>query len=121
MPNPVLIHTESTKIRHYLAIAQFYIDIGKPEIYEIEPNFDRDYVPDVYTRIAGTPILIEIQRSHSSNRKMQAKVDGFVRTYREGKHDAKTLWIVSDEQYRLTVPSGFTVQQHRFDRAETVS
>ena len=111
MPNPTIIHPESAKIRHYLAIAQFFIDIGQPEIYEIEPQFDREYVPDVYTRIDGVPIMVEIQRSHCSHRKMQGKVNGFVRTYLEGKHDAKTLWIVSNERYRLTVPEGFTVKQ----------
>jgi len=44
---------------------------------------------------------------------MQEKVDQFVETYRAGKHDAKTLWIVSDEQYRVKCPDGFKVETHQ--------
>lgn len=110
MPNPTIIHTESSKIRHYLAIADFYIQIGCPEIYEVEPQIAEDYVPDAYTRIDGTPILVEIQRSYISNRKMQNKIDSWVRTYREGKHDARTLWVVSDLPFKVQVPNGFVLE-----------
>jgi len=112
MPNPVLIHTESSKVRHFLAIADFYIQIGQPDIYEVEPYITDEYRPDVYARISE-PVIIEIQRSHVSHKRMQEKVDQFVETYRAGKHDAKTLWIVSDEQYRVKCPDGFKVETHQ--------
>lgn len=113
MPNPTLIHPESSKTRHFLAIADFYIRIGQPEKYEVEPYFDDEYRPDAYTVLAGEPILVEIQRSHISHKTMQGKVDGFVRTFQEGKHAARKLWIVSDETFRVTSPDDFTVEQIR--------
>lgn len=108
MPNPAMIHTESSKIRHYLAIADVYIRRGKPNVFEVEPYFDDKYRPDAYMR-NPSPVLVEVQRSYISHKKMQDKVDGFVRTYREGKHDAKTLWIVSDDEFKVRWPEGFEV------------
>ena len=110
MQNPTIIHTESSKIRHYLAIADLYIRLGKPPIYEIEPQVDPEYVPDVYTRL-HEPIIVEIQRSYISHKKMQSKVDGFVRTFKLGKHDARTLWIVTDLDFKVSVPEGFKVEK----------
>lgn len=118
MPNPALIHTESAKIRHFLAIANFYIDIGCPEIYEVEPQIDPEYIPDAYTRVGGTPILVEIQRSYISHKKMQQKIDSWIRTYREGKHDARTLWLVCDLQFRVSVPEGFTLELKKLGEAK---
>jgi hypothetical protein len=113
MPNPVLIHTESAKIRHFLAIADFYIRLGCPEIYEVEPQFDAEYIPDAYTRLGpnGEAILIEVQRSHISHKQMQKKIDGFVKTYKLGKHDARTMYLVTDENFRFAVPEGFRVER----------
>lgn len=111
MPNPVIVHTESAKIKHYLAIADFYVTIGQPAIYEVEPQIDKEYIPDAYTRLGELPVVVEVQRSYISNKKMQNKIDGFVKTYLAGKHDARTLWIVSDQRWQIEVPEGFTVEQ----------
>jgi hypothetical protein len=109
MPNPAIIHTESSKIRHFLAIADTYIQIGQPDIFEVEPNIDPDYRPDVYT-ILQEPIVIEVQRSYINNKRMQAKVNGFVDTYKRGKHDAHVLWIVSSLKFHVHCPSGFRIE-----------
>lgn len=111
MPNPVLIHTESTKLRHYLGLVDLYIRLGKPDIYEVEPKFDEEYQPDAYTRIEGEPIIVEFQRTHTSNKRMQEKVDGFVRTFKEKKHDATVLLLVSDERYKVDAPLGFEIRK----------
>lgn len=106
-----MIHTESTKIRHFLAIADFYIRLGQPQIYEVEPYVDENYRPDAYTLVTGEPIIVEIQRSHISYKRMQEKIDNFADTFRRGKHNARMLWIVSDEEYRVRIPAGFQVEQ----------
>lgn len=109
MPNPTLIHTESTKLRHFLAIADFYIRLGKPEVYQVEPDIDPSYRPDAYTRLPD-PVVVEVQRSYISNRKMQEKIDNFADTFVRGKHDAKTLWIVTDTKFTVKLPRGFNIE-----------
>lgn len=104
MPNPALIHTESSKIRHYLAIADVYIQLGKPQIYAIEPQINEQYTPDVYTRINDVPIIIEVQRSYISNKKMQQKINQFVESYRKGEHDATILWVFGNYPWKVDLP-----------------
>lgn len=110
MPNPALIHTESSKIRHYLAIADVYIQLGKPRVYAIEPQINEHYTPDVYARINDVPIIIEVQRSYISNKKMQQKINQFVESYRKGEHDATILWVFGNYPWKVEIPSGFTVE-----------
>lgn len=110
MPNPTLIHPESSKIRHFLAIADFYIQAGKPEIYEVEPTIAEEYRPDAYMRL-GEPIIVEVQRTRISVKRMQDKVDWFAKTHKQGKHDAKSLWIVTDVPYPISIPIGYKVKQ----------
>jgi len=110
MPNPSVIHPQSPKIPHHLALADLYIQIGQPKIYEIEPKINDDYVPDVYTRL-DTPIIVELQRTVISQKKMQAKVEAFVDSFYRKQHDARTLWIVSDYVYNVKVPEGFNIVQ----------
>jgi hypothetical protein len=107
MPNPALMHTESSKRQHALAVVDTYIKLGQPNHFDVEPNFDNKYRPDAYTTIRGKKAVVEVQRSHISNKKMQDKVDGFVRTFREGKHEACIMYVVTDENFRISAPEGF--------------
>lgn len=107
MPNPAKMHTESSKRQHALAVVDTYIKLGKPKHFDVEPVFDTKYRPDAYTTIRGQKAVIEVQRSHISNKKMQDKVDGFVRTFREGKHEACIMYVVTDENFRISAPEGF--------------
>jgi hypothetical protein len=109
MPNPALIHTESSKTRHFLAIADTYIRFGKPNHFDVEPIFDDKYRPDAYTTLRGKKVIVEVQRSHTSNKKMQDKVNGFVRTHREGKHEATCMYVVTDENFNISAPEGYTL------------
>jgi hypothetical protein len=107
MPNPALMHTESSKRQHALAVVDTYIHLGKPKHFDVEPNFDAKYRPDAYTTLRGKKVVIEVQRSHISNKKMQDKVDGFVRTHREGKHEACIMYVVTDENFNISAPVGY--------------
>lgn len=111
MPNPSVIHPQSPRIQHHLAVADLYIQLGQPKVYEIEPIINDEYRPDAYTRLDGEPVLIELQRTVISAKKMQAKVDAFAESFVRKQHDAKTLWIVSDYVYQVKAPTGFTVAQ----------
>src|SRR5690625_1287432 len=88
MPNPTIIHPESQNIRHFLGIADIYMNLEKPEIFEVEPGVSEGYRPDIYTRIPD-PTIIEFQRSVISRKRMQQKVDAFVDAHLQGLHDAK--------------------------------
>jgi hypothetical protein len=79
-------------------------------VYEVEPNIDETYRPDAYTRLKNEqPALVEVQRSHVSNKIMQGKVDGWVDTFRRGKHDARTLIIVGKEKWTLRAPEDMQI------------
>jgi hypothetical protein len=109
-----MIHPLSTKTKHFLAIAEFFLRIGKPKDYIVEPNLMCEYRPDVYMIYKEEHIVIEIQLTHISTSKMQKKVDNWVKSYKEKKHYAKKMWIVSDNLYRLTAPEGFEVEYHKW-------
>jgi len=111
MPNPSIIHPQSNKISHFIAIADLYIGLKQPKVFEVEPVINDDFRPDAYVRDISlpSPVLVEVQRTVISTKKMQAKVDEFVKSYLKKQHDAKALWIISDVEYRLDIPEGFSV------------
>jgi competence CoiA-like predicted nuclease len=107
-----MIHTQSSKINHYLGLADIFIRIGCPTDYTIECHIENgEYIPDAIAKIGEHKIVIELQRSVISESKMQDKVDNFVKYY--GKHGSKHLWIFTDKEYKLRVPSGFNVEQKK--------
>jgi hypothetical protein len=111
-----MIHPNSTRTKHFLAIAEFFIRIGKPKTYIVEPNLECEYYrPDVYMDYKSEHIIIEIQLTHISTRRMQEKVDNWVKSYKEKKHYAKKMWIVSDNLYRIAAPEGFEVEYHKWN------
>lgn len=110
MPNPTLIHPESQNVRHFVGIAELYLQLGKPKIYEVEPQVNDHYRPDIYTH-AVAPTVIEYQRSRISQKRMQVKVDLFVESFRAGDHDARKLWVLSDTPYDLKIPQDFQLIQ----------
>jgi competence CoiA-like predicted nuclease len=98
-----------------MAIADFYDRIGKPEKYIVEPDLNYEYRPDVYMEYKGEQIVVEIQLTQISTKKMQQKVDMWISGY-EKHHFAKKMWIVSDHLYKLEVPVGFDIQFHRWTK-----
>lgn len=85
-----------------------YLQLGKPKQYVVEPEIRGfDYRPDVATIMDGEPILIEYQRSHTSNKEMQKKVNGFAQSF--PAHGCRTLWIVTDRKFKIEEPKGYQV------------
>jgi hypothetical protein len=111
MPDPPIIHPRSTRINHFLKIADLYIELGKPNHYDVEPPFN-NYRPDVYATIGEISVCIEVQLTRVAKRKIQSKVDRFVRSYYLGEHKARVIWIYTEKTYDLKAPNGiFTVKQ----------
>jgi hypothetical protein len=86
---------------------------GCPEKFIVEPVLGA-YIPDVmFKDKAGKSICVEVQLTPISLKKMQRKVDQFVKEYGRN-HDAKILVIASERPYKgLSIPSGFKVVQIR--------
>jgi hypothetical protein len=114
MPEPPIINTESSKIRHFLGLVDLYIELRsaiKDDVFVIEPPVNAEYRPDIYTRLPH-PVVIEYQRSRITEEQMQSKVDRFCVALERGEHDARVLWIASEaKQYKVKIPPGIIVAQ----------
>lgn len=124
-PVPSLIKTNSQKIRHYLAIADFYIDICKyeePSIFLVEPRYGSTFMqPDIFMVWRNHPFFIEIQKSVYSSKVMMEKIKRYITYYEAGewrKQDWQQpdaacfplLWIVSKTSYSFTLDGIKTIQ-----------
>ncbi|MMZ47345.1 hypothetical protein D1872_89890 [compost metagenome] len=111
MPNPARIHHQSSKLEHFLGLADLYIRFGMPEVFEVEPDICPEYRPDAYMVLNGKHVIIEYQRTIISHNRMQAKLDAFFSSYAQGRHSCRELWIVTGFKYKVIAPSSFTVRQ----------
>ena len=115
MPNPAKMHHQSSKLEHFLGLADIYLQFGKPVTFEIEPDICEAYRPDAYMVFKDRHILIEYQRTTISQKKMQDKVNRFMEAYTQGRHKCRELCIVSNYKYNVTHPKGFAVHQLQKD------
>lgn len=117
--NPSQIHHKSNKIDHHLKIVDYYIALGCPKNFIIEPLLG-EYEPDIFMKDASQrSICVEIQLTKVANKKMQDKINSFVKEYNIN-HDSKTFVLVSNIQYQLKVPSGFTLKQYKLPKEPTL-
>lgn len=122
MPNPTIIHPRSRSREHFLAIADFYIAAECPSTFIVEPDLKCDYRPDIYYRDQeGTSYVVEVQLSKVSNKVMQEKYDKFVTSYRQKKHDAKMILIVSDREYKIQEMEGYIVRTIPYETVKKAS
>lgn len=117
--NPSQIHHKSNKIDHHLKIVDYFIALGCPKNFIIEPMLG-DYEPDIFMKDrTQRSICIEIQLTKVANKKMQDKLDLFVKEYGR-EHDAKTFVVVSDIKYKLKVPNGFSLKYYKLPKEPTL-
>lgn len=111
--NPASIHPKSPMINHYLKMVDFYIKNGCPNNFLIEPILG-SYEPDIMFRDKNNKtICVEIQLTRISIKRMQEKVNQFVKEYGKN-HDSLKLIICSERDYtKLTIPKGFTLIHSR--------
>ena len=104
--NPSPIHHKSNKINHYLKIVDYFISESCPEYFAVEPLLG-SYEPDVlYKDHFNRSVCVEIQLTKISNKRMQDKIDRFVKECGI-THDSKLLVLVSDFNYKLTIDPRF--------------
>ncbi|UTC25184.1 hypothetical protein Bfsp1_28 [Cytobacillus phage Bfsp1] len=117
--NPSHIHHKSNKIDHHLKIVDFYIALGCPKDFIIEPLLG-DYEPDIFMKDRnGKSICVEIQLTKISSKKMQEKIDLYVKEYGK-EHDSKTFVIVSNYRFKVRVPNGFQLKFYKVPAESTL-
>lgn len=111
MPNPTRIHPHSAKTNHFLGIADVYLRYGQPKHFLVEPELKgHPYQPDAYMIYNNKEIVVELQLSHTSEKKIQEKVDNFVDSGDKGYHSANTLWIISDLKWKAKIKNGYSLE-----------
>lgn len=106
------IKKQSTKIPHFKAIADFYIEVceyGKPTIFEVEfkTGIKGNVEPDVFMVWKGVPFFVEMQRNFYTKTVMNKKIKRYADYYysREWKKHLKYypyIWIVTKRKYHIT-------------------
>jgi hypothetical protein len=79
--SPSPIKKDSTKIPHFLKIAEFYKKLAKyeqPKSFIVEPKYGKGFMePDAFMIWKRGPFFVEIQRSVYSEKVMQEKVSRY--------------------------------------------
>lgn len=114
------IKKTSTKLNHFLQIAEFYRDLCKieaPTRFVVEPRYSKGMMePDAFMIWKGAPWHIEIQRTQYSAKQMQEKMMRYDQYYLSNewmkeewqRADKKTFpytWIIGEGKYNIGVKS----------------
>jgi hypothetical protein len=82
------IKKDSAKIPHFLEIVKVYKDIiryEKPTTFIVEPKYGKGFMePDIFTIWKGSPLWIEVQRTHYSEEQMNDKINRYESFYDSG-------------------------------------
>lgn len=72
------LRKDSAKLRHFLAIADVYIEmtkIGGLRRFDVEPKYGKGFAePDAFVIWRGSPFFVEVQRSIYSDKQISEKV-----------------------------------------------
>ncbi|KRD90822.1 hypothetical protein ASE51_09575 [Bacillus sp. Root147] len=109
--NETNMKLNSTKIPHFKAITQTYLDLSqfpKPSIFEVEMKLGAKgrIEPDIYVVWNGAPMFIELQRNRYTLKVMQAKIDRYQAYYdsKEWKRFTEQfpfILILSETRYNI--------------------
>jgi hypothetical protein len=112
------IKTDSTKIPHFLELANFYCELSKhqkPYLFEIEPKLGEKGTiePDIMMIWKNTPLFVEIQRNVYSKQVMKQKIDRYKDYfYRDSwkklswqleKKFFPIIWIITEHIYEIEI------------------
>ncbi|WLR44450.1 replication-relaxation family protein (plasmid) [Bacillus carboniphilus] len=124
-PKSSRIKKNGQKIDHFLAIADFYIDLKRAKglrFYHVEPSYMDIVRPDACMIWRQTAFFVEIQKSHYSTKVMDEKMKRYQKYYESGqwrelhfqnKDKARfpRIWIVANHQYKINIDSRIKVIQ----------
>lgn len=114
-PGDSKMKSDSQKMNHFLAIAQFYRDLRaheQPRIFEVEPKPGPQGFaePDVFVIWKGAAFFVEVQLTVYTDKIMQQKLDRYEAYYNSGSWQKEswqpqerkifpTLWITGAGNY----------------------
>jgi hypothetical protein len=128
-PSP--IKKDSTKIPHFLKIAEFYrslVSIEAPKHFLVEPKFGKGYMePDAFMIWKRGPFFVEIQRSVYSDKVMKEKVSRYEQYYLsnewqqepwqpENKKVFPIVLMLTDSRYSIESPYVRFIQLQNIDQ-----
>ncbi|KHE73136.1 replication-relaxation family protein [Halobacillus sp. BBL2006] len=109
-PQTSNIRPNSTKVPHFLAIADFYLDLckyTKPSTFEVEWKTGEkgSIEPDVFMIWNGAPFLVEIQRNHYTKKVMAGKEQRYLKyfysnSWKDHSEFFPFIWILSETKYK---------------------
>lgn len=125
-PSPSTVKKDSTKIPHFLRIADFYIDLCKyhaPEHFEIEFKTGEkgSIEPDIFMIWKGSPFFVEIQRNVYSTKVMQGKMKRYREYYISRKWESLSkqfplIWMLTDHNYKMDFSPLKVIQSRNVDK-----
>ena len=109
-PSGSTMKPDSTKIPHFKAIADFYIQLceyKEPTTFEVEPKLSNKGAiePDIFMEWYGAPFFVEIQRDFYTKKRMNAKYKRYHEYFNGGEWREYTkffpfIWIVTEIRYK---------------------
>ncbi|MGC4375948.1 hypothetical protein WD019_03250 [Fictibacillus sp. Mic-4] len=115
--NPAPIKKDSSKLLHFKAIVDFYIELcryKKPSTFEIEPKVGEKGAiePDIFMIWQNSPFYVEIQRTLYSQKVMDAKIERYKKYFYgeswkfeqwqpKGKKFFPYIWVLTDHVYKI--------------------
>ncbi|MEH6965358.1 replication-relaxation family protein [Priestia megaterium] len=109
--NETNMKLDSTKIPHFKAITNTYLDLSKftkPSTFDVEIKLGAKGTiePDMYVVWNGAPMFIELQRNRYTLKVMQAKIDRYQAYYDSKEWKSFTeqfpfILILSDTRYNI--------------------
>lgn len=114
-PKPSTVKKDSQKVKHYLAIGDFYIElckIQKPTIFQVEQRYGSNFMqPDIFMEWNNNKFFVEIQRSRYTSEIMEQKLQRYINYFKFkgwysefheiNNSNLPSIWIISKSPYRL--------------------
>lgn len=123
------IKKDSSKLNHFIQIAEFYRDLCKvevPKTFIVEPKYEKGFPePDIFMIWKGAPWHVEIQRTQYSDKQMKEKLQRYDHYFlsnawqgeawqRVDKKLFPYLWITGVGKYNIGIRS-YKIFQNTID------
>lgn len=124
-PKPCRIKKDGQKVNHFVAIADFYLQLkragGELKFFHVEPGYTNYVRPDICVSWKDAVFFVEIQCSHYTQEMMDDKMKRYREYFKSDEwKDLRfqrensafpNIWIVADHTYKIEKKQGMRVLQ----------
>lgn len=124
-PKPCRIKKDRQKVDHFIAIADFYLQLrkagGELKFFHVEPGYTNYVRPDICVLWKDAVFFVEIQCSHYTQQMIDDKLNRYHEYYSSGEWQLlpfqkensafPNIWIVADHKYQIEKIQGIKVSQ----------